>query len=50
MTREEALHSYTLGAAHAAFEEDIKGSLTVGKMGDIVVLSHNILSCPCRGN
>ncbi len=45
MTRMEALRSYTLHAAHAAFEEDIKGSLTPGKLADIVVLSQNILAC-----
>ena len=48
MTRDEALYSYTLGAAHAAFEEDLKGSLTVGKLADIVVLSHDITSCPAE--
>ena len=46
MTRYEALHSYTLGNAYAAFEENDKGSLTKGKLGDIVVLSSNLLTCP----
>ncbi|HEY3387790.1 MAG TPA: amidohydrolase family protein, partial [Saprospiraceae bacterium] len=46
MTREEALYSYTLGNAFAAFEEDIKGSLEPGKWADIVVLSQNLLTCP----
>ena len=46
MTRDEALRSYTLDAAYAAFEEDVKGSLTVGKLADIVVLSRNIMTCP----
>lgn len=45
MTREEALYSYTLGNAYAAFEEKDKGSLEVGKLGDIVVLSNNLLTC-----
>jgi len=45
MTREEALYSYTLGNAYAAFEEESKGSLEVGKLGDIVVLSNNLLTC-----
>jgi len=44
MTREEALRSYTQSAAYAAFEEDIKGSLTVGKLADVTVLSKDILS------
>jgi predicted amidohydrolase YtcJ len=46
MTREEALRAYTLNAAYAAFEEDSKGSLTPGKLADIVVLSRDILSIP----
>jgi predicted amidohydrolase YtcJ len=46
MTREEALRSYTRDAAFAAFEDDIKGTLTVGKLADIVVLSKNILTIP----
>ena len=46
MTREEALRSYTLNAAYAAFEEDLKGSLTPGKLADITVLSKNILTVP----
>ena len=48
MTREEALRSYTRDAAYAAFEEKIKGSLTVGKLADIVVLSHDIMTCPAE--
>ncbi len=46
MTREEALRSYTLSGAYAAFEEDLKGSLTPGKLADIVVLSKDILKIP----
>jgi len=45
MTREEALYSYTLGNAYAAFEEELKGSLEAGKMADIVVLSNDLLTC-----
>jgi len=44
MTREEALRSYTLDAAFAAFEENEKGSLSVGKLADITVLSKDILT------
>ena len=44
MTRAEALASYTINNAYAAFEEVHKGSLTPGKLADIVVLSQNILS------
>lgn len=48
MTRAEALRSYTLDAAYAAFEESSKGSLVPGKLADIVVLSDNILECPAE--
>ena len=44
MTREEALLTYTLNNAIAAFEEDIKGTLTPGKYADIVVLSQDLLT------
>jgi hypothetical protein len=46
MTREEALKSYTINAAYGAFEENIKGSLTPGKLADIVVLSKDIMTVP----
>lgn len=46
MTREEALRSYTLSNAYAAFEEDVKGSITPGKLADITVLSKDILTIP----
>ena len=46
MTREQALKSYTLSAAYAAFEEDIKGSLKAGKLADITVLSKDIMTIP----
>jgi len=46
MTREEALRTYTIHNAYAAFEEDIKGSLTPGKLADIVVLSRDIMTIP----
>ena len=46
LTREQALRSYTLDAAYAAFEDDRKGSLTVGKFADVVVLSRDIMTVP----
>jgi hypothetical protein len=46
MTREEALRTYTINVAYSAFEEDILGSITPGKLADIVVLSDDILTIP----
>ncbi len=46
VTRMEALRMFTIDAAYAAFEENLKGSLTPRKLADIVVLSHDILSVP----
>jgi hypothetical protein len=46
MTRLEALKSYTINAAYAAFEEKIKGSIEIGKYADFTVLSKNIITVP----
>ena len=37
----QAVRAYTIDAAYAQFEEQIKGSLSVGKRADLVVLSAN---------
>jgi hypothetical protein len=42
MSREEALKSYTIWGAYAAFEEKLKGSIEVGKLADLVVFSKDI--------
>lgn len=45
MTREQALYSYTMANAYAAFQEKEKGSLEVGKYADIVILSNDLTTC-----
>ncbi len=46
LTREQALQSYTINNAFAAFEDDLKGSITPGKLADITVLSKDIMTVP----
>jgi predicted amidohydrolase YtcJ len=38
------LASYTINNAYAAFEEDVKGSVTPGKWADLVVLSDDFFT------
>jgi predicted amidohydrolase YtcJ len=49
LTRIEALESFTLGAAYAAFEEKEKGSIEVGKMADFVVFDRDIMQVAPAG-
>jgi predicted amidohydrolase YtcJ len=44
LTVEEAIQAYTLNTAYAGYEENMKGSITVGKLTDFVVLSDNLLT------
>ena len=44
----EAVRAYTLGAAFASGEEAIKGSITPGKLADLVVLDRDIFTCPAE--
>jgi len=42
----EAIKAYTINNAYAAFEDDIRGSLVVGKLADITVFDRNLLKIP----
>jgi hypothetical protein len=46
ISAEKALSMYTVNAARASFEEDIKGSITPGKLADMAVLSADPLRSP----
>ncbi len=45
MSRAQAIKSYTASCAYAAFEDDWKGTLSPGKVADIVVLSNDLMNC-----
>ncbi|MCX7973448.1 MAG: amidohydrolase [Candidatus Aminicenantes bacterium] len=46
LTVEECLKAYTINAAEACFEADIRGSLEVGKLADITVFDRNLMKIP----
>jgi predicted amidohydrolase YtcJ len=39
---EEAIRAYTVGSAYAEFQESVKGTITPGKLADLVILSRDI--------
>lgn len=46
VSRADALKMFTLWAAHAAFEEKLRGSIEVGKLADLTILSADIMTIP----
>lgn len=48
MTREEALRSFTIWAAYGEFNENLKGSLEVGKLADFAVIDRDYMTCPAQ--
>jgi predicted amidohydrolase YtcJ len=48
LTREQALRLYTINNAFLNHEEKVKGSLEVGKLGDLIIIDRDFLTCPLR--
>jgi hypothetical protein len=48
LTVEEAIAAYTANPAFASYEEDRKGTITAGKLADLVVVSRDILAAPAE--
>jgi predicted amidohydrolase YtcJ len=46
LTREQALRLYTLNNAYLHHEEKEKGSLEVGKLGDLIIIDRDLMTCP----
>ena len=46
VTREEALKMFTIWPAFAAFQEDINGTIEVGKLADLTIFSKDIMKVP----
>ena len=44
LTITEAVEAYTMGSAYAEFQEMEKGSITPGKLADLVILSDDIFT------
>ncbi|UCG53742.1 MAG: amidohydrolase [Candidatus Latescibacterota bacterium] len=44
MTAEEAVRGFTVHTAHAAFSENLKGTLEVGKLADVTVLDRDVMN------
>src|SRR5262249_55246773 len=45
VSREEALQMMTIDAAYLSFDEKRKGSIESGKLGDLAILSDDLLTC-----
>jgi len=48
LTREQAIRLYTINNAYLTHEEKLKGSLEVGKLGDLILIDRDVLECPVK--
>jgi predicted amidohydrolase YtcJ len=48
LTREQAIRLYTINNAYITHEEKAKGSLEVGKLGDLIMIDRDVLTCPVK--
>jgi predicted amidohydrolase YtcJ len=48
LTREQAIRLYTINNAYLTHEEKVKGSLEVGKLGDLILIDRDVLRCPVK--
>jgi predicted amidohydrolase YtcJ len=48
LTREQAVRLYTINNAYLTHEEKVKGSLEVGKLGDLILIDRDVLTCPVK--
>jgi predicted amidohydrolase YtcJ len=48
LTREQAIRLYTINNAFITHEEKTKGSLEVGKLGDLILIDRDVLKCPVK--
>jgi hypothetical protein len=48
LTREQAIRLYTINNAYITHEEKSKGSLEVGKLGDVILIDRDVLTCPVK--
>jgi len=48
LTREQAIRLYTINNAYITHAEKVKGSLEVGKFGDLIVIDRDVLTCPAK--
>ena len=46
VSREEALYMFTKWAAYSVFEEDIKGTIEIGKLADLTIFSKDLMIIP----